>query len=50
MAIDMLTNSRMSIAERLDLCDSDALRRAFRGWTGMAPTEFRRTLMKATIG
>jgi AraC-like DNA-binding protein len=53
MAIDMLTNSRMSIediAERLDLCDSDALRRAFRGWTGMAPTEFRRTLVKATIG
>jgi len=53
MAIDMLTNSRMSIediAERLDLCDSDALRRAFRGWTGMAPTEFRRTLVKATTG
>lgn len=47
MAIDMLTNSRMSveeIADRLDMCDSDALRRAFRGWTGMAPTEFRRTL------
>lgn len=45
MAIDMLTNSRLSIediAERLGLCDSDALRRAFRGWTGMAPSEFRR--------
>lgn len=48
LAIDMLTNSRMSIediAERLDLCDSNALRRAFRGWTGMAPTEFRRRLL-----
>ena len=53
MAIDMLTNSRMSIediAERLDLCDSDALRRAFRGWTGMAPTEFRRRLAQAKTG
>lgn len=51
MAIDMLTNSRMSIeeiAERLDLCDSDALRRAFRGWTGMAPTEYRRGLHRST--
>ena len=50
MAIDMLTNSRMSIediAGRLDLCDSDALRRAFRAWTGMAPTEFRRRLGQA---
>lgn len=50
MAIDMLTNSRMSmedIADRLDLCDSDALRRAFRGWTGMAPSEFRRQLTQA---
>ena len=53
MAIDMLTNSRMSIediADRLDLCDSDALRRAFRGWTGMAPSEFRRKLVQADIG
>lgn len=49
LAIDMLTTSSMSIediAERLDLCDSDALRRAFRGWTGMAPTEFRRSLVQ----
>jgi AraC-like DNA-binding protein len=53
MAIDMLTNSRLSIediAGRLDLCDSDALRRAFRAWTGMAPTEFRRTLEQAKTG
>jgi len=53
MAIDMLTKSRMSIediAERLDLCDSDALRRAFRGWTGMAPTEFRRRLAQTNNG
>lgn len=49
VAIDLLTNSHLSIeeiAERLDLCDSDALRRAFRGWTGMAPTEFRRSLLQ----
>lgn len=53
MAIDMLTNSRLSIediAERLDLCDSNALRRACRGWTGMAPTEFRRKLLQLSDG
>jgi AraC-like DNA-binding protein len=49
IAIDLLSRSQLSIeeiAERLDLCDSNALRRAFRGWTGMAPTEFRRSLLQ----
>lgn len=30
------------IAVRLDFCDSDAFRIAFRRWTGMAPTDHRR--------
>jgi AraC-like DNA-binding protein len=45
IAIDLVANSTLpieEIAERLDFCDSDSLRSAFHGWTGMAPTHYRR--------
>lgn len=46
MAVALVTGSRMSVEEiaaRLDLCDSNALRRAFHAWTGMSPTAFRQS-------
>jgi AraC-like DNA-binding protein len=45
LALDLLRRSDLpieDIASRLDYCDSDAFRRAFRDWLGMAPSEYRR--------
>lgn len=45
LALDLLSRSDLpieDIASRLDYCDSDAFRRAFRDWLGMAPSEYRR--------
>jgi AraC-like DNA-binding protein len=44
ISLDLLSRSSLSveeIAERLDYCDSDAFRRAFRQWVGMPPSRDR---------
>lgn len=44
LAQQLLRNTRMSlaeIAEALDYSEATAFSRAFRGWTGMAPSDFR---------
>ena len=44
MGLKMLRYSTLSIediATRLDYCDSDAFRRAFRSWMGMSPSKLR---------
>lgn len=48
LAPDLLSNSRLSIeavAVHLDFSDSDAFRRAFRIWFGIAPSAFRQGLL-----
>lgn len=45
LALDLLRRSTLSIediATRLGFCDSDAFRRAFRGWIGMSPLQYRK--------
>jgi len=45
IAMDLLSRTALSIeeiADRLSFCDSDAFRRAFGQWIGMAPTQFRK--------
>ena len=45
VALDLLRRTDIGIEEiasRLDYCDSDAFRQAFRKWIGMAPTTYRR--------
>jgi len=45
LALDLLRRTPESIeviAVRLDYCDSNAFRRAFRSWTGISPTAYRR--------
>jgi AraC-like DNA-binding protein len=45
IAMDLLSRTNLSIediAERLSFCDSDAFRRAFGQWIGMAPSQFRK--------
>lgn len=45
VALSLLRYSDASIetiSERLDFCDSDAFRRAFRGWFGVAPSAYRK--------
>lgn len=39
------THSIEEIAEWVDFCDSDSFRLAFRGWTGMSPTKFRKSAL-----
>jgi AraC-like DNA-binding protein len=44
LGLDLLRRSNLpieEIAERLDFCDSDAFRRAFREWLGMPPSRYR---------
>ena len=44
LALHLLRRTDMSIediAGRLDYCDSDAFRQAFRSWTGHSPTSHR---------
>lgn len=44
LAFDLLRRTVLSIEEisaRLDYCDSDAFRHAFRSWTGVSPSGFR---------
>lgn len=46
VALDLLRRSDLPIEEiaaRLDYCDSDAFRRAFRDWLGMSPSHYRVT-------
>lgn len=48
LALHMLRRTSMSIediAGRLDYCDSDAFRQAFRTWTGHSPTAYRHNCM-----
>ena len=50
VALDLLSRTVLSIeaiAVRLDYCDSDAFRQAFREWTGMSPSSYRRTMRVA---
>jgi len=45
LALDLLRRSRLSIEDistRLGFSDADAFRKAFRQWTNLSPTEFRR--------
>ncbi|QGP81115.1 helix-turn-helix domain-containing protein [Sphingobium sp. CAP-1] len=45
LALDLLRRTRMSIEDialRLDFCDSDAFRQAFKNWTGQPPSAYRR--------
>lgn len=45
VSLDLLRRTDIAveeIASRLDYCDSDAFRQAFRKWIGMTPTEYRR--------
>jgi AraC-like DNA-binding protein len=45
IAMDLLSRTDLSIediAERLSFCDSDAFRRSFGQWIGMAPSQFRK--------
>ena len=47
LALDLLRRRELSIEEiaaRLDFCDSDAFREAFRGWIGSSPSEFRESV------
>lgn len=44
LALDLLRRTDMTIEEisrRLDYCDSDAFRQAFREWTGLSPSQYR---------
>lgn len=46
-ALELLSRSNHSIealAEQLDYCDSDAFRAAFKGWTGLSPSDYRRRM------
>ena len=48
VALDLLRDSSLSIEDiacRLDYCDSDAFRRAFREWLGVAPSMYRKAAM-----
>lgn len=50
VALDLLSRTVLSIeaiAVRLDYCDSDAFRQAFREWTGMSPSGYRRAMRLA---
>jgi len=45
IALDLLSRTELTIeevAERVDFCDSDAFRSAFRDWIGKTPSEYRR--------
>lgn len=45
LGLELLRRPELSVEEiatRLDFCDSDAFRRAFHAWTGMAPSHYRR--------
>ena len=44
LALELLRRADLSIeaiAERLDFCDSDAFRMAFKGWVGASPSAYR---------
>lgn len=50
IALDLLSRTSMPIedvAARLDYCDSDAFRQAFRDWTGVSPSEYRKAVPPA---
>ncbi len=45
VSLDLLRRTDLGVEEiatRLDFCDSDAFRQAFRKWLGTTPTEYRR--------
>lgn len=47
LSLKLLRHSSLTIediAARLDYCDSDTFRRAFRDWMGASPSQFRRNL------
>lgn len=47
LALDLLSRTTLpieSVAARLDYCDSDAFRQAFREWTGVAPSSYRQAM------
>ena len=46
IAMDLLSRTDLGIediAQRLSYCDSDAFRRSFGHWIGMAPSQFRKS-------
>lgn len=50
LALALLRQEKLSIeviAEKLDFCDSDAFRMAFRSWVGTSPTGYRDSLLHA---
>jgi AraC-like DNA-binding protein len=51
LALDLLSRTALTIdeiAERLDYCDTDAFRQAFRDWTGASPSLYRKTMRTAS--
>ncbi len=47
LGLELLRRSSLSIEQvsaRLDFCDSDAFRSAFRGWVGVSPSDYRRAV------
>ncbi|WP_375197160.1 helix-turn-helix domain-containing protein [Sphingobium sp.] len=47
LALDLLSRTTLPIevvAARLDYCDSDAFRQAFREWTGVPPSSYRQAM------
>jgi len=50
IALDLLSRTELTIeeiAQRLDFCDSDAFRTAFRDWIGSTPGDYRRQVQAA---
>lgn len=49
--LELLRGSSLTIeqiSDRLDFCDSDAFRSAFRDWLGVSPSQYRRSTTKAS--
>lgn len=51
LGLELLRNSTLTIeqiSDRLDFCDSDAFRSAFREWLGISPSQYRRDVTEGS--